>query len=83
MSEFVLRIRTTGPAFQHCPTAEIGRPGPHRTLFDGSPFLRRLADDLDRHRYAGAWPRPLYDSDGARVGQAEFVFAARQEPGEG
>jgi hypothetical protein len=71
MSDFILRIRTSGPAFQHCPTAEISR------------ILRRLADDLDRHRYAGAWPRPLYDSDGARVGQAEFVFAARQEPGEG
>jgi hypothetical protein len=79
MSDFILRVRTSGPAFRHCPTAEIGR------------ILRRLADDLDRHRYAGAWPRPLHDSDGAHVGQAKFVFAshsvpdarARQEPGEG
>jgi hypothetical protein len=62
MSDFILRIRTTGPAFQNCPTAEIGR------------ILRRLADDLDQHRFAGAWPRPLHDSDGNRVGQAEFVF---------
>jgi hypothetical protein len=71
MSDFILRIRTSGPAFRHCPTAEIAR------------ILRTLAADLDQRRFAGAWPRPLYDSDGARVGQAEFVFAARQEPGEG
>ena len=62
MSVFVLRIRTTGPAFLHCPTAEIGR------------ILRRLADEMDRLRFAGAWPRPLHDSDGNRVGQAEFTF---------
>jgi hypothetical protein len=62
MSDFILRIRTTGPAFQHCPTAEIGR------------ILRTLADELDQLRFAGAWPRPLHDSDGNRVGQAEFVF---------
>jgi hypothetical protein len=62
MSEFILRIRTSGPAFQHCPTAEIGR------------ILRILADELDQLRFAGAWPRPLHDSDGNRVGQAEFVF---------
>jgi hypothetical protein len=62
MSDFILRIRTTGPAFQHCPTAEIGR------------ILRTLAEELDRLRFAGAWPRPLHDSDGNRVGQAEFVF---------
>jgi hypothetical protein len=78
MSAFVLRIRTTGPAFMASPTAEIAR------------ILRRLADDLDQHRFAGAWPRPLHDSDGNRVGQAEFVFTpprdpsalARWEPGE-
>jgi hypothetical protein len=62
MSDFILRIRTSGPAFQHCPTAEIGR------------ILRTLADELDQLRFAGAWPRPLHDSDGNRVGQAEFVF---------
>jgi len=62
MSDFILRIRTTGSAFQNCPTAEIGR------------ILRRLADDLDQHRFAGAWPRPLNDSDRNHVGQAEFVF---------
>jgi hypothetical protein len=79
MSDFILRIRTSGPAFQHCPTAEIGR------------ILRTLADELDQLRFAGAWPRPLHDSDGNRVGQAEFVFTpprdpsapARWEPGEG
>jgi hypothetical protein len=62
MSAFVLRIRTDGAAFTASPTAEIAR------------ILRRLADDLDQHRFAGAWPRPLHDSDGNRVGQAEFVF---------
>jgi hypothetical protein len=62
MSDFILRIRTSGPAFQHCPTAEIGR------------ILRTLAEELDQLRFAGAWPRPLHDSDGNRVGQAEFVF---------
>jgi hypothetical protein len=64
MSEFVLRIRTSGPAFQHCPTAEIAR------------ILRTLAADLDRLGFAGAWPRPLHDRDGNRVGQAEFDFTA-------
>ncbi len=78
MSEFILRIRISGPAFQNCPTAEIGRPGPHRTVFDGSPILRRLADEMDQHRFAGAWPRPLHDSDGTRVGQAEFVFSSTE-----
>jgi hypothetical protein len=62
MSDFILRIRTTGPVFQNCPTAEIAR------------ILRTLADELDQLRFAGAWPRPLHDSDGNRVGQAEFVF---------
>jgi hypothetical protein len=62
MSDFILRIRTNSPAFVYCPTAEIGR------------ILRTLADELDQHRFAGAWPRPLHDSDGNRVGQAEFVF---------
>jgi hypothetical protein len=62
MSDFILRIRTSGSAFQHCPTAEIAR------------ILRTLADELDQLRFAGAWPRPLHDSDGNRVGQAEFVF---------
>ena len=61
MSAFVLRIRTSGPAFLHCPTAEIGR------------ILRRLADEMDRLRFADAWPRPLHDRDGNRVGQAEFI----------
>jgi hypothetical protein len=62
MSAFVVRIRTSGPAFQNCPTAEIAR------------ILRALAADLDRLGFAGAWPRPLHDSDGNRVGQAEFTF---------
>jgi hypothetical protein len=62
VSSFHLTIRTSGPAFQHCPTAEIAR------------ILRTLADELDQLRFAGAWPRPLHDSDGNRVGQAEFVF---------
>jgi hypothetical protein len=62
MSAFVLHIRTNGRAFQNCPTAEIAR------------ILRRLADEMDRLGFAGAWPRPLHDSDGTRVGQAEFTF---------
>jgi hypothetical protein len=66
MSAFVLRIRTTGPAFLHCPTAEIAR------------ILRTLAADLDRLGFAGAWPRPLHGSDGTRVGQAEFVFSSTE-----
>jgi hypothetical protein len=45
------RIRTNGRAFQNCPTAEIDR------------ILRTFADDLDQHRFAGASPRPLHDSD--------------------
>jgi hypothetical protein len=61
MSEFVLRIRTTGPAFQNCPTAEIAR------------ILRRLADEMDRLRFVGAWPRPLHDGDGNCVAPAAFV----------
>ncbi|TQF85249.1 hypothetical protein FK498_00745 [Elioraea sp. Yellowstone] len=78
MSEFLLRIRTDGAAFMASPTAEIAR------------ILRRLADEMDRLGFAGAWPRPLHDSDGNRVGQAEFTFTpprdpsalARWEPGE-
>ncbi|MFN6998576.1 hypothetical protein [Elioraea tepidiphila] len=61
MSAFVLRIRTDGAAFMASPTAEVAR------------ILRALAEDLDRLGFAGAWPRPLHDSDGNRVGQAEFV----------
>jgi hypothetical protein len=62
VSSFHLTIRTDSAAFKNNSTAEIAR------------ILRRLADDLDRHHFAGAWPRPLHDSDGNRVGQAEFVF---------
>ena len=61
MSAFVLRIRTDGAAFMANPPAEIAR------------ILRSLADDLDRLRFAGAWPRPLHDSGGNRIGQAEFI----------
>jgi hypothetical protein len=66
MSAFILRIRTDGAAFMASPTAEIAR------------ILRTLATDLDRLGFAGAWPRPLHDSDGARVGQAEFVFSSTE-----
>ena len=61
MSIFHLSIRTDDPAFRHNPAKEIAR------------ILRSLADDLDRLRFAGAWPRPLHDSGGNRIGQAEFI----------
>ncbi|GIX11586.1 hypothetical protein [Elioraea sp.] len=62
MTEFILRIGTSGPAFQYSPTGEVAR------------ILSRLAAELDERRFAGPWPRPLHDSDGNRVGQAEFTF---------
>ena len=68
MSTFHLSIRTDDPAFKHDPAKEIAR------------ILRTLADDFDRLSLAGAWPRPLHDSDGNRVGQAEFVFNPTRDP---
>jgi hypothetical protein len=61
MRIFHLSIRTDDPAFRHNAAAEIAR------------ILRTLTEDLDRLGFAGAWPRPLHDSDSNRVGQAEFI----------
>jgi hypothetical protein len=61
MSIFHLSIRTDGPAFKHHPAKEIAR------------ILRTLADDLDRLGFVGAWPRPLHDATGRRVGSADLT----------
>jgi hypothetical protein len=61
MSIFHLSIRTDSPAFKHNPAKEIAR------------ILRTLADELDRLGFVGAWPRPLHDSDGNRVGSADLT----------
>ena len=61
MSLFHLSIRTDGPAFKHNPAKEIAR------------ILRTVADELDRLGFAGAWPRPLHDATGRRVGSADLT----------
>jgi hypothetical protein len=62
MSDFILRIRISGPAFQHCPTAEIGR------------ILRTLADELDQLRFAGGGI-PSRKRDGDPTGPARCTTA--------
>ncbi|TQF77414.1 hypothetical protein FK498_12770 [Elioraea sp. Yellowstone] len=61
MNIFHLSIRTDGPAFQHHPATEIAR------------ILRALADEFDRLGFVGAWPRPLHDLAGRRVGNADLT----------
>jgi hypothetical protein len=61
MSIFHLSIRTDDPAIRRNPAKELAR------------ILRTLAEELDRLGFVGAWPRPLHDATGRRVGSADLT----------